>query len=136
MPKNSGNYGDWLERAGNDLKAALAIFNYYEDPPSDTVCYHCHQVAEKALKGYIVSKEGALPKIHDLVALFNICLQLDKDLEISKDDLEVLDQYYIEAKYPLDMPISYSKEEAKDAIDKAMSILKTIKDKLGYKDDL
>jgi len=60
MDKNSKNYQDWLKKAGNDLKAAEAIIEYYEEPPTDTVCYHCHQTAEKSLKGYLVFQEFIL----------------------------------------------------------------------------
>lgn len=42
------NYQDWLLKAENDLRAAEGIFGYYEQPPTDTICYHCHQVAEKS----------------------------------------------------------------------------------------
>ena len=47
MDKNSKNYHDWVIKAENDLKASIAIYEYYEDPPTDMICYHCHQTAEK-----------------------------------------------------------------------------------------
>lgn len=130
MNKNSKNYQDWLVKARNELKAARGIFGYYEQPPTDMVCYHCHQVAEKALKGYLVFQGVKFPKIHDLVALLNLCLRKKKAFVGLKESVEVLNQYYIEAKYPPDMPIEYSKEEAKQAIVKAASVLKTITSKI------
>jgi HEPN domain-containing protein len=130
MNKNSKNYDDWLLKANNDLKAARAILEYYEHPPTDTICYHCHQVAEKVLKGYLVYHQIFFHKIHDLIALLNLCFTKDKDLEFLRDTLEVLNQYYIETKYPPDMPINYSKEEAKEAINKARFVFKTIKNKI------
>ena len=129
MVKNSHHSGDWLLKAENELKAAKAIYNYYEEPPTDMVCYHCHQTAEKALKGYLVYRQINFPKIHDLVALLNLCAPNDKSLQLFKDDMKVLNQYYIEAKYPPDMPIVYSKEEAKEAINKATRVLKTVRTK-------
>jgi hypothetical protein len=30
----------WLDKANNDLLAAEAILAYYEEPPTDTICYH------------------------------------------------------------------------------------------------
>ena len=130
MNKNSKNYHDWLLKAENDLKAAVAIFEYYENPPTDTICYHCHQVAEKLLKGFLVSQEVAFRKIHDLIALLNLCLSKDNSLNNFREDLEILNQYYIESKYPPDMPIDYPKEEAKEALKKAKDILNYIKNKL------
>ena len=97
---------------------------------SPQFCYHCHQAAEKSLKGFFVFHKTKFHKIHDLIALLNICLTQDKTLEFLREDLETLNQYYIETKYPPDMPIDYPKEEAREAIDKAKIILDSIKDKL------
>lgn len=131
MDKDSKNYQDWFLKAENDLKAAKAIFEYYEHPPTDTICYHCHQVAEKSLKGYLVFLKMTFHRIHDLIVLLNLCLTKDKTLNTFRSDFEILNQYYIETKYPPDMPIEYSKKEAKEAIEKTKSILKKIKGKVG-----
>lgn len=133
MDKNSKIYQDWLLKAENDLKAAEGIFGYYEQPPTDTICYHCHQVAEKSLKGYLVFQGIIFHKIHDLITLLNLSLTKDKTLDFLREYLDVLSQYYIETKYPLDTPIDYSKEEAKKAIDKARLIFRTIKGKIKSK---
>lgn len=130
MDKNSKAYKDWLQKAENDLKAAKGIYGYYEKPPTDTICYHCHQVAEKSLKAYLFFKGKKFQKIHDLIALLNICLASDKSLDSLREDVEVLNQYYIETKYPLDMFVEYSKDEAKKAIDRAGSVFKTIINKI------
>ena len=68
--------------------------------------------------------------MHDLVALLNLCLSEDKTLEFLRDASEVLNQYYIETKYPLDTPLLYPKEKAKEAIAKAKFVLKTITGKI------
>lgn len=130
MDKNSKNYHDWLLKAENDLKAAEGIFGYYEQPPTDTICYHCHQVAEKALKSFLVYEETPFHKIHDLITLLSYSLSKDKNLEFLRNELKVLNKYYIETKYPPDMPLDYPKEEAKEAINKAKFVLKIIKDKI------
>jgi len=58
-------------------------------------------------------------------------LAKDKTLDILREDIEILNQYYIETKYPPDMPIEYPKEEAREAVDKAKVIFNTIKDKMS-----
>lgn len=133
MDRNSKSYKDWLLKAENDLKAAEGIYGYYEQPPTDTICYHCHQVAEKSLKCYLVYQRVRFQKIHDLIVLLNLCLTKDKSLDSLRENLEILNQYYVETKYPLDMSIDYSIEEAKEAIQKASIILETIKDKIETK---
>jgi HEPN domain-containing protein len=42
----------------------------------------------------------------------------------------ILNQHYIETKYPLDEPIEYSKEEAKEALNKASVVFDAIKKKI------
>lgn len=131
MDKNSKNYHNWLTKAENDLKASRAILEFYEHPPTDTICYHCHQVAEKSLKCYLVFQKITFHKIHDLIALLNLCLEKDKTLDLLREDLDILNQYYIETKYPPDMPIDFSKAEASDAINKAKVVFNTIKNKIS-----
>jgi len=134
MGKNSKNSQDWLLKAENDLKSAKGIWGYYEKPPTDTICYHCHQTTEKALKGFLIYTKGEFTKIHDLIALLNLCLLKDKSLKILRDAVKTLNKYYIEAKYPLDMPIDYPKQEAEEAIEKAEFVLNAIKDRMKKQD--
>jgi HEPN domain-containing protein len=73
----------------------------YEEPPTDTGCYHCHQTAEKVLKAYLIYRKEEFHKIHDLIVLLNLCKDSNGKLDSLRDDLEILNQYYIEAKYLL-----------------------------------
>ncbi|MFH1618247.1 MAG: HEPN domain-containing protein [Candidatus Margulisiibacteriota bacterium] len=127
MRADSSYYQDWLQKAENDLKAAIGILGYYEDPPTDTICYHCHQTAEKALKGFLVKNGAGNPKSHDLIELVNLAVNINQKLSEHKEDLEVLNKYFIEAKYPSDLPIPYPKNEAQEAVKKAETILSQIK---------
>ena len=83
------------------------------------------------MKGYLIFREDTFHKIHDLVALLNLCLQKDKSLEFMKQNIAILNRYYIETKYPLDKPIEYSKDEAKEALNKASVVLEAIKKKFN-----
>lgn len=126
MRADSKNYEDWLAKAENDLKAAKGILYYYEEPPTDTVCYHCHQTAEKSLKGFLVYSVGEIPKTHDLVELLNLCISINDKLSDYKEEVEILNKYYIEAKYPPDQPILYPIEETKEAVTKAKKVFEFI----------
>ena len=130
MAVDSGNFEDWFVKAENDLKAGQGILYYYEDPPTDTICYHAHQVAEKALKGFLIFKSSNMPKTHDLIELINLCIARDNKLTVLKDEVEVLNKYYLEAKYPPDQPIIYPKSEAEEVISIAGRILKTLEEKI------
>ncbi|MBI5701422.1 HEPN domain-containing protein [Candidatus Saganbacteria bacterium] len=131
MAPDSLNFEDWFLKAGNEIKAADGIFFYYEDPPTDMICYHAQQAAEKTLKAFLIYKSELAPKTHDLVELVNLCIKQDKDFLSLKELIEVLNKYYIESKYPPDNPIIYSKDEAKSAIALAKNILKFSKSKVS-----
>ena len=131
MKSDSGNFEDWLAKAENDLMAARGILFYYEEPPTDTICYHAHQVAEKSLKAFLVAKSGSLPRTHDLIELINLCSVLDKAIGDKKEATEILNKYYIDAKYPPDLPVNYPKSDAEEAVRLAETIIKMIRDKLN-----
>lgn len=69
------------------------------DCPTDTVCFHCQQCAEKYLKALLVSRGIAFPKTHDLVVLVNL-LGKETGLDQSIEEVQPLNRYSVEARYP------------------------------------
>ncbi len=129
MAKNSKNCGEWLAKAKNDMKSAVAILGYYEsDIPTDMACYHCHQTAEKSFKALLAWKGLIIPNVHDLVTLFNISLKHAPGIESLRNNAKKLNRYYIEAKYPLDAGVQYSIKEAKSALEYAQGIMQATVD--------
>jgi len=96
MP-DSMNYVDWIDKAKNDLRAADAIIAYYEEPPTDTVLYHCHQVAEKCLKAFLIAKLQRLDRIHDLPKLLEDCVLIDKEFDSYYEQMESLNAFFIDS---------------------------------------
>jgi HEPN domain-containing protein len=119
-----------LAKAHNDLLAADAILAYYEEPPTDTVCYHAQQVAEKCFKAFYIAKTQKLKKIHDLNKLLKQCIVIEKSFEALRDVTRNLNRYFIDAKYPAGIPYWYPKDEAKVAVDLAREILAITRKKL------
>ncbi len=98
----------WVEKAENDLRTAEYVLGMEEDCPTDAVCFHCQQCAEKYLKALLVSCGIAFPKTHDLVVLVNL-LGKECRLELNIEDVQPLNRYSVEARYPgdwdpIDMP--------------------------------
>ncbi len=91
----------WVAKARNDLLNAdnnLAS----EQVPTDTVCFHCQQVAEKLLKAVLTVQGVPPPRTHVLMMLadqiaywFPTVAQLDHELAI-------LTPYAVAARYPED----------------------------------
>jgi len=58
----------WLVKANNDLRTAQTMITV-EDPPTDTVCFHAQQCAEKALKAFLVFQDVHVERTHSLPRL-------------------------------------------------------------------
>lgn len=113
--KESKYYQDWFNKAKRDLDTA--ILNHQHGGYTDTTCYFCQQVVEKALKAFLLYKQkGFVLKTHILSTLLYLCCDIDKDFNIFTHHCEILDRYYIETKYPANPSIDYSRKETAEAL--------------------
>ncbi len=67
--RDSMNFEDWLEKASHDLRAAEALSALYSCRPADGICFHCHRVAEKSFKAFLIAKTKNLRRTTDLNSL-------------------------------------------------------------------
>jgi HEPN domain-containing protein len=81
-----------------------------------TTCFLAQQMAEKYLKAFLVYRGWKLEKVHDLIKLLNECKKILPDFEDLKEECILLNDYYIETRYPLDTPVDYAKKEAREAL--------------------
>lgn len=112
--------GEWVKKANDDHKSARVILEeggYY-----GTTCFLSQQIAEKCLKAFLIFSGKKIHKIHDLVMLLNECKKIEHSFKELEKECVLLSVYYIETRYPLDMPIDYSKKEAADALKAAEKI--------------
>jgi HEPN domain-containing protein len=59
----------WVQKVENDLKNAAYTLRMGKDCPTDTVCFHAQQCAEKYLKALLVLRGLEFPRTHDLSQL-------------------------------------------------------------------
>lgn len=112
-------FEEWSRYADEDLtmaKLALA-----EDGPPNQICFHCQQAAEKYLKGFLVFRGEKFEKSHQLRYLVEKCMALDRAFEELQEDIILLTQFYIETRYPGDVP-SFSLKDAETAYASASHI--------------
>lgn len=102
-------------------------------PPTDTICFHCQQSAEKYIKGYLTWKKKKFPRVHDLVYLLNLCIEIDPSFKNIEKEIRELTEYSTETRYPNDIYIEYTIDEAKEALNKAKRIKNFIKQKVKLK---
>lgn len=114
---------EWFESATSDFEYAkiglqgIAIF--------PQVAFLSEQVAEKFLKGFLILNGVELPYIHDLPKLLDECVKLRSELENLRDACELLTGFYVESRYPPDIP-EYTKEEIQQAFEKARLVKEAI----------
>ena len=92
----------WLRKAERDLASARRLLDG-EPPFLDTAVYHCQQAAEKALKGFLASRDRPVRKARDLVLLLDECIGLAPALELLSDEAAILTPYGTAFRYPGDM---------------------------------
>lgn len=111
---------EWIHKAENDL---LDAENNLRCPqiPTDTVCFHCQQVAEKYLKAYLISQDKSFPKIHNLLRLMELCREIDQDFSKLKNNLIILNDYAVEIRYPDDW-FEPTVDDAKEAFELAKEV--------------
>jgi HEPN domain-containing protein len=117
---------EWFIKGNHDLQTAEIILKD-SDPPTDTLCFHCQQSVEKYLKGFLTLNNIDFIKTHDLEYLLKLSKNILKGIEDYEEDILALNKYSIEPRYPVDLPIYYSIEEAKDAFKKTKEIIDFIK---------
>jgi HEPN domain-containing protein len=106
----------WLRQAENDQEyAQLGLREGF----FAQVCFQCQQICEKALKAIHYGQLGKRVVFgHSLVQLAAE-LPLDRDL---REELAVLDQYYIPTRYPNGLPGAlpyevYRRKQAEQAVE-------------------
>lgn len=91
----------WLAFAEDDLRIVLSLWRKKEKI-NRGICYHAQQYVEKILKGILEQNKINPPRIHDLVALHELCKEVKIELPLSEEHLQFLSSVYIDTRYPPD----------------------------------
>ena len=121
MPNNmEENYISWFHKADEDDLSAKALLDGKNGSPS-TVCFLSQQVAEKYLKGLLVFYDREFLKTHDLIELEELLLLVSPQVKEFEKELDFLNRFYLETRYPGDYP-EFTWEEAQKAYQGAARI--------------
>ena len=60
---------EWVTKAESDLRAAVYLLEPRVEQPTEAVCYHAQQCAEKYVKALLVLRRTDFPKTHDIEKL-------------------------------------------------------------------
>jgi len=95
---------EWFRFADMDMLTAEHMYEVHP-APLEVICYHCHQVAEKMQKAYLLSMQIQPPKVHDLVRLCEMCMERNPAFREIGPLCGFLSQYGIQPRYPHDLQI-------------------------------
>ncbi|TFF89534.1 MAG: HEPN domain-containing protein [Promethearchaeota archaeon] len=124
----------WLEEAKWDYNNAKILL---ENDRYNTVVFTSQQAAEKAIKAllFYCNLNGWGHSIFSLLIKYKE--KINREIEDIKSDALFLDKHYITTRYPDSLPgisphIAYTKEEAKNSIEKAKKIIKFVENELTF----
>ncbi len=114
---------EWFDAATSDYQ--YAEIGLKEDKIFPQIAFLSQQVAEKFLKGFLILNNVEPPRTHDLTKLLDRCVKIAPKLKELLDACEILTGFYIEVRYPPDIP-QYSKAEIEDAFNYATQVKEAI----------
>ena len=110
----------WIKKAEKDLLTAERELSF-EDPVTDSVCFHCQQTVEKYLKAFLVHHQIYFPKTHRIMDLLELCATIDSSFKDELKDADSLTDYAVEIRYP-DIWLELGIEEAAEAYEQAKKV--------------
>lgn len=115
---------EWIVKAENDLLNATHTLTLGSRCPTDTVCFHAQQCAEKYLKALLTFRGSDFAKTHDLEALATR-LRNGPRPALAPDDLARLTRYATVTRYSGAEDIALG--EARRALAAARRIRKAVR---------
>ncbi|MCM8801004.1 MAG: HEPN domain-containing protein [Candidatus Omnitrophica bacterium] len=103
---------EWFEIGDNEFGFAKAGFEEL-DAFYPQICFQCQQAVEKYFKGFLVYHKRRFPKIHDLTELAKLCAKIDKRFLDFLKETDILSQYYLTSRYPLEYRPAGKKKQKK-----------------------
>jgi HEPN domain-containing protein len=119
---------EWISKAEGDFSTAGRELKTRKSPNYDAVCFHSQQATEKYLKAFLQENGQTIPKTHVLLDLLALCLKIEPAFQIIRADLNTLEGYAIQFRYPGQ---SADKIEAKAAYKTAATARDFIRNQMG-----
>ncbi len=116
---------EWLKAGYCDLKIIEYIIN--DDMLTHVVAFHSQQAIEKTLKSILENEVKKIPKIHKLQ---NLITKIDINIEWDENIIEILDELYIDSRYPGDLGLLPHGKPTLDDAKKFHNCAQTVFDKV------
>jgi HEPN domain-containing protein len=124
--------GRWLAQAKHDVSDGE--FNAGAGRHA-LACFLCHQSAEKAVTGYLISKGAERVWGHSLADLCEDAMALDTSFDLIKTVAVLLDKFYLDTRYPSGLPggipaEAYDQHDSSRAIEVARDVLEFVRQRI------
>lgn len=121
--------GQWLKKADRDILTATREMSF-DDPVTESVCFHCQQAVEKLLKAFLVAYQIHFPKTHRIAELVRLCATVDVAFATDLPEVDDLTDYAVEVRYP-DVSDEPSLAEAEHAIEMVQRVRPFVLGRIG-----
>ena len=126
---------NWLVKAFNDYRTAEKLIGFPdEEVITDTLCFHCQQFVEKALKAFLVHWKVDFERVHSLEYLVKLCTDKDPSFDWLYEVARKLSDYAVEIRYPDEFYIP-TVDEARECFDIVRKVKDFIFKKFGIKEE-
>ena len=115
---------EWIEKAEGDLANARLVLRAGKRCPSETVCFHAQQCAEKYLKAYLTFRSLEFPKTHSIQTLLSLMPAAARP-KLAVREQALLSEYAVGIRYP--GPTDISLTEARQAVALARRVRKHLR---------
>ncbi len=115
-------------KAEGDFVSALREYRARKRPNFDAADFHAQQSIEKYIKALLQLHNFRFEKIHDLLALKELCVSFFPELEFHEESLASLNQFAVASRYPGE---SATGEHAKRAVKVMKELRLILRRKLG-----
>jgi HEPN domain-containing protein len=119
---------EWIQKAEGDFASATREVRARKNKNNDSACFHSQQCIEKFLKAILVESDIPFPKTHDLGALLNLAIAKYPELDVSREDMDLLTDYAIVFRYPGECA---TEDQAHEAYSKCSDLRQCLRKKLA-----
>jgi len=123
-------YAQLLFYAKSDLewaKSGLERTNHFYHKP----CFEARECVEKSLKAFLEASGKAVPELHSVRTLMDLCGQVDKEFLRLRSKCLILQPYQHEARYPELPTYDFTQEMADEAVAIATEIYELVERKIA-----
>ena len=128
-PERHQSVGDWLARAGEDLRDIENNLAAGTNSSWSSVCFHGQQAAEKHLKILFIVRDQRPPRTHDLAELIAEASKLGYTFPDFSGECALLQDYAVDVRYPEDVAIP-NEATGRQALAAANAIIDVVRDLL------